>query len=175
MVAPLVIAGVKLASAFVPQILGMFSDKDSSKTVEAVMSAAQIITGTKDEDEALKILSSDPEKALEFQKALLDDKHIADRMQYADRSNAREMYMGKNEQQDLVAKNIMRWNLLAVILLLAGQGTAMIFLEGKAELMALIGNAVGYVTNSLLKERQDVISFFFSSSLGSRIKDAIKR
>lgn len=172
MVAPAIIAGIKLASAFAPKILGLFADEGDKTTQvsQLVMDVASRVTGEQDEDKAIAALNADPVMALQFKKAVMEDKHVADRLAYADRAGAREMYNTKNEQQDKIAQNVMMWNLPAVLLLLVLQGAAMVFLEDKAELMALIGNAVGYVTNSLLKERQDVISFFFSSSLGSKLK-----
>ena len=173
MVAGTIVAGVKLASMFAPKILSLFGSdksKDVEKISSTVMDIAKGFTGESDEDKVIKVLSSDPNLALKFQMAVMEDSHVSEKLAYQDRAGARQMYGLKNEQQDAIAQNVMKYNLVAVLFVLIAQGAAMVLLEDKGQLLALIGNAAGYITNSLLKERQDVISFFFSSSLGSKLK-----
>lgn len=66
--APLVLAALKIAAGFAPQLLESAAGPEvASKVVEI----AQAVTGTTAPEPALAALQADPAKALEFQQALL--------------------------------------------------------------------------------------------------------
>lgn len=86
-----------------------------------------------------------------------------------DKSNARSMYKDKSSQADKVAHSIMVFNLPAIIALLLLNGAAVYYIENPAVAVA-IGNAIGASISFLWQERQQIVGFFFGSSLGSKAK-----
>jgi hypothetical protein len=176
-------AAVKLVAEFAPDIIGLFSkDKGDKvgKAVGVVNSLAESITG-KSGDEAMEALSSSPELALEFKKALMADKHVAEEMRLKDVASAREMYTQQSGMADYVGKKIINENLLyisglVIIYVLITIGMPIAFPTQGALVSGVVGTVgpiLGGVINQLSKERSDVISFLFGSSLGSKLKDKL--
>ncbi|MDB9980491.1 hypothetical protein OAD61_00115 [bacterium] len=91
-------------------------------------------------------------------------------MDYADRAGAREMYKTENEMADEIAKRVIIWNLWIVFLAIVIEILVVIYMEDKT-LIAIISSAIGGLVTALLQERQQVINFFFGSSIGSKNKD----
>lgn len=91
-------------------------------------------------------------------------------MDYADRAGAREMYKEENKMADEIAKRVIIWNLWIVFLAIVIEILVVIYMEDKT-LIAIISSAIGGLVTALLQERQQVINFFFGSSIGSKNKD----
>ena len=91
-------------------------------------------------------------------------------LDYQDRAGAREMYKTENAMADQIAKRVIVWNLWIVFLAIVIEILVVIYMEDKT-LIAIISSAIGGLTTALLQERQQVINFFFGSSIGSKNKD----
>lgn len=91
-------------------------------------------------------------------------------LDYQDRAGAREMYKVENEMADSIAKRVIVWNLWIVFIALVIEILVVIYMEDKT-LIAIISSAIGGLTTALLQERQQVINFFFGSSIGSKNKE----
>lgn len=178
-------SAVKLATAFAPDIIGLFDEDKGSKAQEAakvVTGLAESITGQKG-DAAMKALEADPKLALEFKKAVMADKYVSEEMRYKDVADARDMYKTQNKLADYVGQKIIDHNLWFVGVLAAFNvavilGTPVVFPESTAVVAGVagsIGTLIGGIIQQLLKERQDVVNFLFGSSMGSKIKDMSKR
>ena len=155
---------------FAPDIIDLFSsDKGNKiqKTADIVEGIAAQVTGKTGQD-AVAELAANPELAYKFRTAVLADKHVDEELRYADRANAREMYKTSHEASDRIALAIMRWNLPLIGLLIVANVVAAKYLD--ADVMLGIASTIGFVIQSLLKERQDVSGFHFGSSMGSKLK-----
>ena len=91
-------------------------------------------------------------------------------LDYQDRAGAREMYKAENKMADEIAKRVIVWNLWIVFLAIVIEILVVIYMQEKT-LIAIISSAIGGLTTALLQERQQVINFFFGSSIGSKTKD----
>lgn len=92
------------------------------------------------------------------------------KMDLDDISNARDMYKSTDhEMADNVAQRVIKWNLWIILIALVVEVAFVILVEDKV-LIAIISSAVGGITTALLQERQQIINFFFGSSLGSKQK-----
>ena len=91
-------------------------------------------------------------------------------LEYQDRENARDMYKNTDHAMaDEVARRVINYNLWVVLAALIIEIAVVIYIEDKV-LIAIISGAVGAITQALLQERQQVIAFFFGSSMGSKEK-----
>lgn len=91
-------------------------------------------------------------------------------MEAEDRNSARDMYAKTdNETANFIAKRVINWNLFVVVIAILIEIAAVIYISDKV-LIAIVSSAVGAFTTALLQERQQVINFFFGSSLGSKKK-----
>jgi hypothetical protein len=91
-------------------------------------------------------------------------------LDYQDRASAREMYKEENQMADIIAERVIFWNLWIVFLAIVIEILVVIYMQDKT-LIAIISSAIGGLTTALLQERQQVINFFFGSSIGSKNKD----
>lgn len=91
-------------------------------------------------------------------------------MYYQDLQSARDMYKSTDhEQADKIADNVIKYNLIIVLVMVVIQVLVIMYIEG--QVAAVITGVVGTVTGALLQERNTVINFFFGSSSGSKDKD----
>lgn len=170
--------GLTLAR-FVPSVLKLL-DKDEhteSKVEQVVGRLSDIalkVTGKENTDEAALALSSNPDLALQYKRMVLEDKTIYERLDEQSRNRASTQYAINSGMSDEIARRVMKWNLIYVLALLAIQVGFMLALQDKPTLIALISNIIGVVIGNLLTERQQVTSFHFGSSLGSKIKEQVR-
>lgn len=158
---------------FVPEIVGLFSKKhgdNADKVANTVKEIAADISGKSTADEQEAYFSANPELAHQFRLAVMADKYVDEQMRLDDVKSARTMYSGQNEQADKIANSVIRYNLIIVAVLLSLDVIAMILLQDKPTILAMIATLFGGVMQSLISERQSVIGFFFGSSLGSKMK-----
>lgn len=109
----------------------------------------------------------------EFEKLLQDYELEVYSQEMQDRQNARLMYAAKNETTDWLAKRIMTWNLLFVLLLVGANVTCILYLE--STLLAIVSNVIGQVIQALINERLTTVNFFMGSSKGSADKNDLLR
>lgn len=69
-----------------------------------------------------------------------------------------------------IARRVIKYNLWVVLLALAVEVACVIFMDEKS-LIAIISAAIGAIIQALLQERQQVINFFYGSSMGSKTKE----
>lgn len=116
---------------------------------------------------------SDTDKQYLLDSIKLDQKETE--MFLNDMSNARDMYKNSNnEVSDFIAKRVINYNLWVVFLAIVTEVLAVMYMDDKI-LVAVISGAIGSLATALLQERQQVINFFFGSSMGSKEKDKKKR
>lgn len=100
------------------------------------------------------------------------------KMELQDKSGARYICQSTgHEQADKIADNIMKRNLQYIAILVLVNIAVMVFSEKlglNTALVVAIGNIVGMVLQSLINERNQVVSFYMGSSIGSKIKDKMK-
>lgn len=154
----------------VPSVLKLFGKDEDAEVAGKVLGIAKTVTGKETDSEALDALKADPDLVLQYKQAILDDKWVQERIDLANVQGAREMHKVNNKQADELGKSIINWNLPLALVLFAGNLGALHFFKDHAEILITVGNLTGFLLNSLIKERQDVINFYFGSSLGSKIK-----
>lgn len=136
-----------------------------------IIDVAQIVTGQTNSADALSSISNNPNFAAEFKQQILSQAHELKLAQLADIQSARTMYDGKNAMADTIAKRVIDHNHLMVCFLIVCNGLVLAFVADKVVAVAL-GNLIGASIGALWQERQQVINFFFGSSLGSKLKTA---
>ena len=153
-----------------PMVAGWLGGDKAEAAATEVVGIAEKLTGKKGPD-ALESINADPALALEFQKAVMADKHRLDELYLQDKADARDMYKVHHEQTDRISERIMSYNLWAILALVMINGLAIYFLKQEAAVLATVSNLMGIVIKSLLDERKEVTGFHFGSSVGSKMKD----
>ena len=116
------------------------------------------------------LIQKDPDISKEQELAI--EKAIT--LEYQDLADARDMYKTTgHEMTDHIAKNIIKLNLPTIIGLVLANVAAVMLLDGKGEVIAIVSNFIGIAIGNLFSERQSVVNFFFGSSVGSKLKDKI--
>jgi hypothetical protein len=88
-----------------------------------------------------------------------------------DLADARSMYKSTDHvMADEIADKIIKFNLPVIIFLVLANVAAVMLLEGKGEVIAIVSNFIGIAIGNLFTERQSVVNFFFGSSRGSKDK-----
>jgi hypothetical protein len=148
--------------------VGNFLRGLTSKVLPTVIEAV----GLGDIGKALGIINSSPDNAG------LSAKEVDEFLKYyemdlKDMASARDMYKSTDhEVADFVAKRVINFNLWVVLGALIIEVISVIHIEDKI-LIAIISGAVGSLTTALLQERQQIINFFFGSSMGSKKKQEV--
>ena len=143
---------------FVPDIVGWVAGDNAEKVATDVVAIAEKVTGKKAED-AVDAINSDPTLALAFYKMLMED-----------RNSAREIYKIHPDNSDKISNSVIRYNLWLVLFLVLADVAAYVLLAANPALLTALSTSTGFVIQSLLKERQDILGFYFGSSIGSKIK-----
>jgi hypothetical protein len=145
--------------------IGNFIRGVKKKVLPSVLNAV----GVGNFAEAIGIISNDSnnaglsrEEAEEFFRLVeLDLKEMA---------NVRDMYKNTDHSvADFVAKKVINFNLWVVLGAILIEVLSVLYINDKV-LIAIISGAVGGVVTALLQERQQIINFFFGSSMGSKNK-----
>lgn len=165
---------------FVPDVIDLFSSKNKSKdSVEVISNIAKDLTGKDTVDEAEKVLSADPNLAYQFKLSVMEHDTILERLDEQSRTRAGEQYKSNHVQADKLADGIMTYNLIIIGVLAVINVLAVYFMTtnnvDNPALVAIISNLVGTIIGNLIAERQQVVSFYFGSSLGSKLKNMFKR
>lgn len=169
---PLIPLALSLATKFIPELVGKALDSDTAvKVTDEVIKVAQKVTGHDNYDDAMSEFEAvaKPEHFAEIRSDIL--KLVE--MQVKDVQHARE----NNEHKALtenVAYGIMYGNLILIAVLIglfAWVASSDLAVSAASTLSAIIGGAL----NQLYQERQQVAGYLFGSSLGSKLKDLVKR
>lgn len=163
---------------YVPDLVDAFSGKKEEMAPKLLNTARQAyssVTGSPTldltDEEIISGINTTSSMQVEFKKLVMEDKYFMAELALANTNAARDMYKETaHRTADKIANKIMSENLWFVCGLFIVQVGAMYFFKDEGTILGLLGNAVGYITNSLLKERQDVSNFFYGSSLGSKMK-----
>ncbi|AUR86320.1 TMhelix containing protein [Vibrio phage 1.084.O._10N.261.49.F5] len=166
--APLIAAAIPSLIKLLPDVAGWFGGEKAENIAEDVLGIATNLTGTSSKSEALKIINQDPKVALEFQKAVMADKHRIEEMFLADKKDAREMQKAALDQDDLFSKRFIYyfasvWSLFAMSYL-----ACITFLTIPEANTRIVDTVTGFLLGTIISA---MIQFFFGSSLGSKNKD----
>lgn len=168
--APLIAAAIPMLAELIPDAIGWFAGDKAESAAEEVLGIASQVTGIGNKDEALEAIKADPEVALKFKIAVMNDKHRLDEMFLADRKDAREMQEVALEQDDPFSKRFLYYFAIGWSLFAAAYMTAITFIpitdaaEGYAN--TILGFLLGTAVSAILQ-------FFFGSSQGSKDKNKI--
>ncbi len=147
-------------------------DQFGDKTANSVIGIAQVVAGVATPEEAVEKIAKDKALASQLQLCIMDNEHELKKLALQDVASARDMYGKKSAMADKIADHVTKYNLLAVVFLIFVDVLVLYFVKDSVVAVAL-GNIVGAIIQSLLQERQQVIGFFFGSSLGSKEKTAM--
>ncbi|GLX86356.1 hypothetical protein tloyanaT_26090 [Thalassotalea loyana] len=148
------------------------SDSGAAKVASKVIEFASNVTGEPQSTDAmLEKLKQDNQLQMQLSATLVNNEHELKRLAFEDRKDARQMYQVHNQQADVIAERIMKWNLPYIFLLLIANALAAYFLKEHSALLLAVGNVIGMAIKSLFDERKEVTGFFFGSSMGSKQKD----
>jgi hypothetical protein len=163
---------------FVPEIVNLFSSRTKKKdSIQLVSKIAQEVTGEKNVDSAVKALENNPELVYNFQLAVMENDTVLERLDEKSRQRASGNYNVSNKQADKMADITIQKNpiyILALILLQTAFTSAIIYFKvDNPALVTMVSSVIGSAITSLFIERQQVYSFYYGSSLGSKIKDIL--
>lgn len=165
--APLVLAAIKIAAGFVPELIGKMAGPDSQNVAAKVVEIAQAVTGRPDPESAMAVLNADPAKVLEFKQAVLANEAAIEMAYLADVQSARNMQVAALGQDDLFSKRFVyvfaaAWSAFAMAYFVAVT-FAEVPSEGQRIADTILGVLIGNVLGS-------VFSFFFGTTKGSAEK-----
>jgi len=162
--------GLASVTGFDSWIADKLGDKLGDKTAKKIIDVAKLATSASTPEEALERAKADTEAAQAIRLQLLNNEHELALAALDDIDSARQMYSHNNTMADSIAQRVITQNHWAVAILLACNGLVIKFVDDKTIALAL-GNLIGTSVAALWQERQQVIGFFFGSSLGSKLKD----
>lgn len=140
------------------------------KAAQHITDIAMAATGTTAPQDALKVIEQSPEYAVETRRQIMQNEHEIALAVFEDRQSARDMYKHRNETADTIAGKIIRENIWLVAAMVAANCLVLYFVKDSVVAVA-IGNLIGASVAALWQERQQVMNFYFGSSLGSKLKD----
>lgn len=164
---------LQLAASFAPDIIGLFAGKKAGDVAEKVVSLAQTVTGTVSPETALESIKADPAKALEFQKAVMDNKTELERLAIeetkaflADTQDARArdkalIESGYRNSRANAMLGIAGIIIIAILVLIVLRSPLDDYV--KTTITLILGRALGYVDQGF--------NFEFGTTRGSAKKD----
>jgi hypothetical protein len=157
------------ATGLTDWIAGKFGE--SAPVARKVIDIATSVTGAKNPQDVVDILTRDSAKAAEVAQAVRDQEMELINLAYQDLKDARGMYQKTgHEQADKIAAHVITWNAPLVGVLLTLYGISLVYVKD-ANTAQAVGTLLGGSIAALWQERQAVMGFFFGSSLGSKLKD----
>lgn len=178
---------IPIIASALPSLINLFTGKESraDSVINLAKQAGELLgLGTEaSPDEVVKHLNTNPDavvklKEIEYNAKALENEHLRKQVEEANRHEeqkrgmAHETYRIKNDKQDRIAEQIIRFNLPVIFLLVCINIALVYFLRDKeySTLIAIASNIIGVVIGNLMNERQAIINFFFGSSMGSKEK-----
>ena len=169
---------IPIIASALPSLINLFTGKESraDSVINLAKQAGELLgLGTEaSPDEVVKHLNTNPDavvklKELEYNAKALENEHLRKQIEEANRHEeqkrgmAHETYRIKNDKQDRIAEQIIRFNLPVIFLLVCINIALVYFLRDKeySTLIAIASNIIGVVIGNLMNERQAIINFFF--------------
>jgi hypothetical protein len=180
---PLALIGTLINAA--PSIIEFFGNKKQADTAEKVIDIAKQITGEKEPEKAVEAIAANPELALQFERAVMDNKLEFKKLDLEEQriyvNDVQDARKFRDERTFWLGVSILCIFCIAVVLVLIGSyfiivGKLVIDAGIFAALTGMIGTLVGYTAANA----QAVVNYFFGSSHGSMVKsdelsDSIKK
>lgn len=169
--APLIPIAISLAAKYVPELIEHFSGKNAAGVASKVIEIAQDATGTETPDEAAKALAANPELALKFKTATLEQQTEFARLALeevkvglADVASARDMQKEALGQDDPLPKRFVyylatAWSLFAMVYIFW-----ITFYPIPAANQRFADTILGFLLGTVIAM---ILQFFFGSSQGS--------
>jgi hypothetical protein len=136
---------------------------------ELIVSVAGEVVGGASTTEIVTRLVGNPEAEKALRAQLIDRETVLLKLNAADLADARSLYRAKSTEANRVSRSIMTWNLPAIVGLIGANCGAVYLIDNPAVAVA-VGNVIGASISFLWQERQQVVGFFFGSSIGSKDK-----
>lgn len=164
--APLVLAAIKIAAGFVPELIGKMAGPDAENVAARVVDIAQAVTGRPDPESALAELNANPDKVLEFRQQAMMIEADREKAYIGDTQNARarDIELVKTTGRNLRGNVLVAGAGLIVVICLA----VVVWRTDmddyvKATISLILGRALGWV--------EQVMSFEFGLTRESAKKD----
>lgn len=169
---PISAAVVGLAAKYLPDIIGIFRDKDdkAAKAASVISKVAQDVTGASTLNEIDKALAAQPELVMKLRMAVMADAHVAEQMRLADVKDARDMQKVALTQDDVFSKRFVYyfaagWSLFICIYL-----TIVTLCPIPQANLRVVDTVVGVLIGTVLGA---IFQFFYGSSISSKHKDDV--
>lgn len=162
--------GLGLAQ-LVPGMIRLFGGGDKAeKVAEKVVDIAKTVTGQDTGEAALEALKADPNKILEFQRAIEAQRVDLEKAYLADVASAREMQIAALGQEDQFSKRFvyyfsMAWSLFAMAYFLA-----VTFIEVPPAGIRIADTILGVLIGTVLV---GIFHYFFGSTSGGKLKSEL--
>jgi hypothetical protein len=168
---PVSAAVIGLAAKYLPEIVGIFSGKETkaAKAASAFSNIVQDVTGTSTLSEIDKALATQPELVVRLREAVMQDAHVAEQMRLADVKDARDLQRAALAQDDTFSKRFLYYFSSGWSLFIALYLTLVTFLDIPQSNLRLVDTVVGVLIGTILGA---IFQFFYGSSERSRHKDA---
>lgn len=167
--APLIALAAQLIPFLLPKVAKALGGEKAEKVADTVVGIAEAVTGKKGQD-AVEAVKANPETALAFLKAQLDQETRLEELVIEDRKDAR----ARDSLFIKAGRRNFRADLLVIgcVLALCYIVNEIAGTDIKPEVLAIFNMSVG----ALLKMLGDAFAFEFGSSRGSKEKDeALKK
>lgn len=165
--APLLAAAIPTLIDLVPDAVGWLGGDKAEKAADDMLGIAKNVTGLGTKDEALGAIQSDPDTALKFKMAVMNDKYRFDEMYLADKANARDMQKEALKQEDKFSKRFLYYLASAWSIFAMSYITAISFITIPETSIRFVDTITGFLLGTIVS---GIIQFFFGSSKGSKDK-----
>lgn len=166
--APIILAALKIAASFAPQLL---ESTAGAEVAGKVVEIAQAVTGAASPDNAFEVLKADPQKALEFQQSILAAEVDFKKAELADIANARHLQEVALQQEDIFSKRFVYYFASAWSMFTMYYISAITFWPPQSESGKAIANTVlGFLLGTAVAS---IFSYFFGSTAGGKAKSAL--
>lgn len=145
---------------FAPTIAGWLGGDDAEDVAKKAVDIAREVTGRDDPEEAVSALERDPNLALEYRKAVLNQKMEFEKLAVADRNSARQREIATEDWTPRVLAGIISVGFFGVLTFMLAHGLPD---KGGDALLVMLG-ALGAGWTA-------VVSYYFGSSSGSASKN----
>lgn len=166
---PLISLAVSLASKYVPELIGESLNSKKARAISnLVIDAAKEYTGVKDPEQALGIIGNDKD---------FWDKN-SDKVFSLLEAEIRDVQHSREHNNDDVTKRLSYLIMVVNPILIAAGIYAFIYvmsIDLEKDTSMALSALIGSVITHLLQERQQVMNFRFGSTIGSKLKDLMKK
>lgn len=169
---PVSAAVIGLAAKYLPDIVGLFSGKETkaAKAASAFSNIVQDVTGMSTLNDVDKALATQPELVVRLREAVMANEHIAEQMRLADVKDARDMQKAALAQEDVFSKRFVYyfaggWSLFIGLYL-----TLVTIYPIPQANLRVVDTVVGVLIGTVLGA---IFQFFYGSSASSKSKDDV--